>query len=72
MAPVEYMPAATGKSAATVTTPMLPKPFSKASGGANWNVMEAVSVPMNTSQLGNLPHTSRANITTRIPSMIHA
>jgi hypothetical protein len=72
MAPVEYIPAATGKSAATVMTPTLPNPLSRASGGARCNVLQAVNVPINTSQFRNLPHTSRANIPARIATMIHA
>jgi hypothetical protein len=69
---VEYIPAATGNSAATVTTPTLPKPFSKSSGGASWNVMQAVRVPMKKSHEGNLSHASRANSPATIVTMIHA
>ena len=66
------MPAATGKSAATVMTPVLPNPVKSASGGASLSVMAAVKAPMNTSQDGNRSQTSKANMTTRMPSISHA
>src|SRR5271166_1911161 len=62
IAPVEYIPAATGKSAATVSTPALPNPFSRAAGGASRRVMATVIAPTKTTHVGNLSHAMTANI----------
>ena len=67
-----YMPAATGKSTATVMTPVLLNPARSASAGANFKVMAVVKVPMKTSQDGNRSQTRNANIMMRIPSITHA
>src|SRR5271166_6073433 len=64
IAPVEYIPAATGKSAATVSTPALPNPFSRADGGASRRVMAIVIAPTKTTHVGNLSHAMTANIAT--------
>ncbi len=72
IAPVAYMPAATGNNAATVITPVLLNPARSASAGANFKVMAVVKVPMKTSQAGNRSQTRNANIMMRIPSITHA
>jgi hypothetical protein len=72
IAPVAYMPAATGNNAATVITPVLLNPARSASAGANFKVMAVVKVPMKTSQDGNRSQTRNANIVMRIPSINHA
>jgi hypothetical protein len=59
---VAYIPAAIGKSTATVTTPGFENPLSSSSIGANFNVIAMVKVPMNTTQAGNFPQTNSANM----------
>jgi hypothetical protein len=72
MAPVAYMPAATGNNAATVITPVLLNPARRASAEANFKVIAVVKVPMKTSQDGNRSQTRNANIMIRIPSITQA
>src|SRR5215471_1511146 len=62
IAPVAYIAAATGYSAATVITPVLLKPLNRPAAGASLSVIATVNVPMNTSQAGNFSDTSTANI----------
>src|SRR5499425_2286969 len=64
MAPVEYMPAATGNNAATVSTPGLLKPFKSPFAGASCRVIATVIAPRNTTQVGSLSHTINANMVT--------
>src|SRR5215467_15944392 len=64
MAPVEYIPAATGNNAATVSTPGLLKPFKSPFAGASCRVIATVVAPRNTTQIGSLSHTISANIVT--------
>ena len=72
MAPVAYMPAATGKRAATVKTPVLLNPFTSACGDASFKVIMAVNVAMNTSQVGYLPQASTTNIRASRTRVNHA
>src|SRR5262249_51394382 len=64
MAPVEYIPAATGNNAATVSTPGLLKPFKSPFAGASCRVIATVVAPRNTTQIGSLSHTISTNIVT--------
>src|SRR5215468_6686995 len=64
MAPVEYIPGATGNSAATISTPGLLKPFKSPCTGASRRVIATVIAPRNTTQIGSLSHTISANIVT--------
>src|SRR5262249_26482180 len=59
-----YIPAATGNSAATVSTPGLLKPFKSPCAGASCRVIATVIAPRNTTQVGSLSHTISANIVT--------
>jgi hypothetical protein len=55
IAPVEYMPIATGNKAATVSTPALLKPFNNPEGGASCKVMATVMAPEKTTQGATCP-----------------
>src|SRR5215469_10686276 len=72
IAPVEYIPAATGNRAATVSTPTLAKPFTRACSGASLSVIMTVRVPIKTSHVGSRSETRTANIATSRSSVIHA
>src|SRR5271165_3193869 len=72
MAPVEYIPAATGNSAATVSTPGLLNPLSSPGGGAKRSVMAIVIAPMKTSHVGSLSHAITANIATSRARVVQA
>src|SRR5271165_4519127 len=72
MAPLEYMPAATGNSAATVSTPTLLNPLSRPVAGASRRVMATVMAPTKTTQVGSLSHAMTANIATSRQSVNQA
>jgi hypothetical protein len=66
------IPAATGNSDATVSTPTLPNPLTSAYGDASFSVIIAVKVATNTNQVGNLLQARTANIETSKARVIHA
>ncbi len=72
IAPVEYMPAATMKSAPMVSTPELAKPARLRSSGARRKVMHSVSAPRKTVTGGNLVHSSAAKVAPRIATVNQA
>jgi hypothetical protein len=72
IAPVEYMPAATMKSAPMVSTPELAKPARLRSSGARRRVMQRVRAPRKTVTGGSFVPSRAANVAARMPTVSQA